>query len=101
MESTRIGSTPHTIVGRLFTATEREEGKAGGLEAEKGENSREVGSNREGLIPLDCVPCPATSASSPRSPFALSVSHPPLPRGYLFPYITTDEDDRHVSVRRG
>lgn len=36
---------------------------------EKGETSREVGSNREGLIPLDCVPCPATPAHSLRLPF--------------------------------
>lgn len=43
----------------------------GGLEGEKAENSRELGSNREGLIPLDCAPCLATSAYSPPTPFSV------------------------------
>lgn len=36
------------------------------------ESSREVGSNREGLIPLDCVPCPATSVLRPLHPHVSS-----------------------------
>lgn len=35
-------------------------------------SSREVGSNREGLIPLDCVPCPATSVLRPLHPHVSS-----------------------------
>lgn len=80
----------HTIVGGLFTATAgARQGRAqGGRPGEKGENSREVGSNREGLIPLDCVPYPATSArASPLSssrPRGVSLPPPP-PAQPLFP----------------
>lgn len=47
------------------------------------ESSREVGSNREGLIPLDCVPCPATSVLRPLHPH---VSSPRLPTTFPFCY---------------
>lgn len=66
MESAR----PRTPSSAVFSPQRNAKwGHEAGSEGEKGENSREVGSNREGLIPLDCVPCPATSARSPRPPF--------------------------------
>lgn len=68
-------------------------GHEAGSEGAKGENSREVGSNREGLIPLDCVPCPATSAHSPPTPFStFPFRFLRYPVATFPPFITIDDD---------
>jgi len=70
---------------------------------EKGENSREVGSNREGLIPLDCVPCPATPALHPSPPCEAASSalatFPPLLQPKVRRGGGGDDDDGCVNVR--
>lgn len=87
MESTRIGATPHTIVGRLFTATKREEGGEGsGVGSGKGrklarswKQSRRFNPARLRSLPGNLGPLPSLSfrpfsfapSTTPRPPFPL------------------------------